>query len=286
LPGTYTLSATATDAAGRTGTATRTVSVSAGETVRYVHTDAAGTPVAASDQAGNLLWRQGYRPYGERVGTASGLTGQRVGFHGKEADATGLQYFGARYYDPVLGRFLGVDPAGFDEGNVHSVNRYAYGNNNPFKYRDPDGKWAASIVPLGLAAAALYIAGAHRPPTLAGYRTKGRPDLGQSILWNESAAKEESSEEGCIYCVKGDKTSSGKDYVGSSDNMGDRQRDKSDGRDREGAEVVDTYPKGDRDSRRAKEQQAINDRGGVDKLDNKRNEVAPKYWPEKGIAPP
>lgn len=58
--------------------------------------------------------------------------------------------------------------------------------------------------------------------------------------------------------------------------MGSRQRDKSDGRDREGAEVVDTYSKGDRDARRAKEQQAMNDRGGVDKLDNKRNEVAPK----------
>ena len=35
--------------------------------------------------------------------------------------------------------------------------------------------------------------------------------------------------------------------------MGNRVRDKSDGRDCEGAEVVDTYPKGDRDARRAKE---------------------------------
>ena len=39
-----------------------------------------------------------------------------------------------------------------------------------------------------------------------------------------------------------------------------------DGRDREGAEIIDKYPKGDRDARRAKEQQAINDRGGVDNL--------------------
>ncbi len=41
----------------------------------------------------------------------------------------------------------------------------------------------------------------------------------------------------------------------------------------------------DRDARRAKEQKAIN-RGGVDELDNKRNEVAPKNWPSQGIAPP
>jgi RHS repeat-associated protein len=93
-------------------------------------------------------------------------------------------------------------------------------------------------------------------------------------------------EEGCIYCVKGDKTSSGKDYVGSTDNMDQRKRDTSDGRDREGAEIVDKYQKGDRDDRRAKEQQAINDRGGVDKLDNRRNEVAPKNWDSRGITPP
>lgn len=30
----------------------------------------------------------------------------------------------------------------------------------------------------------------------------------------------------------------------------------------------------------------MNDRGGVDKLDNKRNEVAPKKWPSMGVTPP
>jgi len=65
-----------------------------------------------------------------------------------------------------------------------------------------------------------------------------------------------------------------------------RQKDKSDGRDRTGAEVVDTYPKGDRATRRKKEQKAMNSRGGVDKLDNKRNEIAPKNWPQNGVSPP
>lgn len=106
--------------------------------------------------------------------------------------------------------------------------------------------------------------------------------FGKGLIFNEEAG----SEKGCIYCVKGDKTSSGKDYIGSTDNMGNRQRDKSDGRDRQGADVVDTYPKGDRDVRRAKEQQAINDRGGIGNLDNKRNEVAPRKWPNMGITEP
>ena len=44
----------------------------------------------------------------------------------------------ARYYDPVIGRFYSNDPQGFRD--VHSFNRFAYANNNPYKYVDPDGE--------------------------------------------------------------------------------------------------------------------------------------------------
>lgn len=44
----------------------------------------------------------------------------------------------ARYYDPVIGRFYSNDPIAFRD--IHSFNRYAYGNNNPYKFVDPDGK--------------------------------------------------------------------------------------------------------------------------------------------------
>jgi uncharacterized protein RhaS with RHS repeats len=43
----------------------------------------------------------------------------------------------ARYYDPVIGRFYSNDPIGFRD--IHSFNRYAYANNNPFSFVDPDG---------------------------------------------------------------------------------------------------------------------------------------------------
>jgi hypothetical protein len=104
-----------------------------------------------------------------------------------------------------------------------------------------------------------------------------------NVMMSEGGAD---NAEGCIYCVNGDKTGSSKDYIGSTDNLDNRKRDTTDGRDREGATVVDTYPIGDRDERRRKEQQAINDRGGVDSLDNRRNEIAPKKWPGKGVLPP
>jgi hypothetical protein len=68
--------------------------------------------------------------------------------------------------------------------------------------------------------------------------------------------------------------------------LNERKKDRSDGRDRTEAVIIDTYPKGDRDAGRAAEQNAINKRGGVDKLDNKRNEIAPDKWPDSGVLPP
>ena len=96
---------------------------------------------------GNLLWKETYKPYGERItnspASATGAGANQLYFHGKKVEAleggVNLSYFGARYYDPSIGRFMGVDPEGFNPNSVHSFNRYAYGNNNPYKYVDPDG---------------------------------------------------------------------------------------------------------------------------------------------------
>ena len=52
----------------------------------------------------------------------------------------------ARYYDPVIGRFYSNDPVDFlgylgNGSIVHGFNRYSYGNNNPYRYIDPDGRF-------------------------------------------------------------------------------------------------------------------------------------------------
>jgi len=113
----------------------------AGEvTVTYIHTDISGNPLAATDENGNLVWKESYQPFGARTQYNPASAAQTQWFHGKEQNASsGLQYFGARWYDPEIGRFLGMDPVGFQDGNLHSFNRYAYGNNNPLRYVDPDG---------------------------------------------------------------------------------------------------------------------------------------------------
>lgn len=113
----------------------------AAEKTTYFHFDALGSPVAATDQAGNVVWKEEYRPYGARIKQepAAGSNTRWYTGHPQDDD-TGLTYAGARYYDPVAGRFMGIDPKGFDEANIHSFNRYAYANNNPYKFVDPDGE--------------------------------------------------------------------------------------------------------------------------------------------------
>jgi RHS repeat-associated protein len=265
----------------------------------YYHNDLAGTPMAATDGAGNVLWRQGYKPYGERLDPKAPAE-QLPWYTGKaHVEAAGLSYYGARWYDPALGRFMGVDPVGFNEANLHSFNRYAYANNNPYKFVDLDGEQATSVLRPLLPPPVRVGVGAYEAATALGAGSLGSWLTMKALdrIYSESetsandggkgaGGREVGRDEGCIYCVKGENTRSGKDYVGSTDNMGQRERDSSDGRDRRGSEVVDTYPKGDRDARRTKEQKAINDRGGINELDNRRNEIAPRKWPDYGINPP
>jgi RHS repeat-associated protein len=110
------------------------------QTVTYFHNDTSGSPVMATDAAGTLLWKESYRPYGSKYNNSADSNKNAIGFAGRPYDASsGLSYMEARYYDPVLGRFLGVDPAPLNPSSVHGLNRYTYANNNPVRYVDPDG---------------------------------------------------------------------------------------------------------------------------------------------------
>ncbi|UQI28480.1 RHS domain-containing protein [Pseudomonas bijieensis] len=123
--------------------------VAIADTITYFHNDISGSPMAATDAAGNLLWKENYKPYGDKLNRSAPSSSNKIGYHGKAYDdSTGLSYMGARYYDPVLGRFMGIDAVDFQEDNLHSFNRYTYANNNPYKYVDPDGNYAFLIAPL------------------------------------------------------------------------------------------------------------------------------------------
>lgn len=108
------------------------------QTVRYIHTDALGTPVAKTDANRNVIERSEYEPYGlllnRPIDDGPGYTG-----HVQDA-TTGLTYMQQRYYDPTLGRFLSVDPMAADTVSGWNFNRYNYAANNPYKFTDPDGR--------------------------------------------------------------------------------------------------------------------------------------------------
>src|SRR3546814_5595704 len=61
-----------------------------------------------------------------------------------------------RYYDPQIGRFLSVDPVSADTVTGWNFNRYNYAANNPYKFKDPDGRiietaWDVFNIGLGVA---------------------------------------------------------------------------------------------------------------------------------------
>ena len=113
-----------------------------GETVYgtiYRHTDALGSPIAATDELGNTLQTTEHEPYGKMLNRTND---NRPGYTGHMMDkATGLVYMQQRYYDPLIPRFLSVDPVtAYDSGDMRLFNRYAYAFNNPYKFTDPDGR--------------------------------------------------------------------------------------------------------------------------------------------------
>ncbi|WP_239166188.1 RHS repeat domain-containing protein [Actinoplanes italicus] len=97
-----------------------------------------GTPTVYLDASMSTpTWRQ-YTPYGAPRGAAATVPDNR-GFLNKVLNGTtGLTQVGARNYDPVVGRFISVDPD-FNEEDSQSWNGYAYANNSPVTMSDPTG---------------------------------------------------------------------------------------------------------------------------------------------------
>ena len=105
------------------------------------YNDTLEAPRAATDEAGNLLWRENYAPFGKKLENENAELGNHIGYTGKPHERiTGFTYLNARYYDPLIGRFMAVDPVGYLDRGEQYFQRYTYTDNNPYKYTDPSGK--------------------------------------------------------------------------------------------------------------------------------------------------
>jgi len=112
--------------------------------VYYLHGDHLGSASLATDASGAKVSEMRYTPYGEvRPGLeGTGLPTDRR-FTGQRREAgLGLYDYGARYYDPALGRFIQADTMVPSPANPQSLNRYAYVLNNPLRYTDPSGHYS------------------------------------------------------------------------------------------------------------------------------------------------
>ena len=104
----------------------------------YYHFDQSGSTIALTDTSGAVTDRVEYSPFGtitHRTGTTD-TPYLYAGQFGIQAESNGLLYMRARYYSPELKRFINSDPARFDGG----MNWYAYANNSPLMYVDPNGE--------------------------------------------------------------------------------------------------------------------------------------------------
>jgi RHS repeat-associated protein len=89
---------------------------------------------------GELISYEEYHPYGTTAfqagRSAVEVSPKRYRYTGKERDdETGLNYHGARYYAPWLGRWVSCDPL----DTIDSLNLYQYAKLNPCTFSDPSG---------------------------------------------------------------------------------------------------------------------------------------------------
>jgi len=130
------------------------------ETTYYFLNDHLGSAETVLDAQGNVVERRDYLPYGEEHHVHEELDAPDTaqGFTGKELDdETGLQYYSARYYDAVIGKFISMDPVVLDAGkasgqsllntltNPQLLNSYSYAANNPLKYTDSTGEFPFAV---------------------------------------------------------------------------------------------------------------------------------------------
>ncbi len=114
----------------------------------YYTPDQINSTRVVTDQSGNVVYSATYAPYGE-IRTEQGTVDPLLKFSGKERDAESqLDYFGARYYDRNIYRFISPDPKlvlQAAQAIPQLWNLYAYCSNNPTNYIDPAGRWGVRV---------------------------------------------------------------------------------------------------------------------------------------------
>ncbi|GAK57013.1 YD repeat protein [Candidatus Vecturithrix granuli] len=105
----------------------------------WIHSDHLHSATVLTDADGLDIRRLAYAAFGEEAANSGPGAAPTYTYTDKERDSSGLLYYGARYYDPALARFITADSV-YDAG-PQGLNRYSYALNNPILYRDPTGQF-------------------------------------------------------------------------------------------------------------------------------------------------
>ena len=112
----------------------------------FYHEDHLGGTNVLTDVEGEVKELIEYKPYGSFSRHEKYGEDEEVAwfyFTGKKLDdETGLYYYGARYYSPLIGRFIQADTVVPGYTNPQALNRYSYVLNNPINRVDPSGHWS------------------------------------------------------------------------------------------------------------------------------------------------
>ena len=162
----------------------------------YLISDHLGTNAHQIKYSDSSRSSQYYLPFGGSRGVSGGGLDTDRTYTGQVSDEalTGLMFYNARYYDPLLRRFISPDTIVPDPGNPQDLNRYTYVRNNPVMYTDPSGHNPCLVPPVALwcvaavgvvAAAAIAIVAepltSDAPPPDVDFELPGFEALGESL---------------------------------------------------------------------------------------------------------
>ncbi len=144
--------------------------------IRYSYDNLVGSSGLEVGGDGQIISLEEYYPYGgTAVWTARSQTEadyKTIRYSGKERDATGLYYYGYRYYQPWTARWLSADPA----GTVDGLNLFRMVRNNPITLFDPTGNLPINHneLPADTKLSQIAMLGSHDAGTYAYSRAKKR----------------------------------------------------------------------------------------------------------------
>ena len=116
----------------------------AGRHTYYYRYNLQGDVIALLDSTGTVVAEYNYTPYGEHIGTVTGIAADNpFRYRGYYYDnETGYYYLQSRYYNPVTCRFINADSVMSGvASNLIGFNLFAYCFNDPINMNDQDGNW-------------------------------------------------------------------------------------------------------------------------------------------------